>query len=143
MKITLLLLRCMIMIIDFSKLNDKDLEIAKNISKSNGSVYKTKPKNANGYEKYVWRLVGFMLASHGALACWPVTAEYDLHDYILETEDVVVYDWKNPDKGITAFDFLRNNKEYNENLKQTIHNIVDSIIGNKEMFKRNQWIGLL
>lgn len=131
------------MIIDFSKLSGKDLVIAKNISKSNGSVYKTKPKNANGYEKYVWRLVNFMLASHGPLTCWPVTAEFDLHDYILETEDVVEYDWKNPNKGITPYDFLRNNKQYNEDLKKSIHSIIDAIINNKEMFKKNKWVDLL
>lgn len=68
--------------IDFSKLDGESLTVAKQITKKDGSLYATKPKQANGLEKYIWRMVMFAVSPKREHHCIPVTAEFDLIDWV-------------------------------------------------------------
>ena len=66
--------------LDAANLNEEDLAIAKQIVKSNGQLYASKPKRASGEAKYVWRMVVFSVSDKPAHQCMPVTAELDMPD---------------------------------------------------------------
>ena len=52
--------------------------LAAEVFKKNGDFRKSKPKNASGDAKYVWRMVAFFAGIRPEM---PVTADFDLDDY--------------------------------------------------------------
>lgn len=70
-------------VIDFSKIPDESLEIAKAIFKADGTLYRTKPKKegVTGDCKYVWREVAFHISTNPQHHCMPVTSCFDLETY--------------------------------------------------------------
>lgn len=64
--------------VDLSVLSGKTLEIAEQVFKSDGSLYKSKPKNASGEAKYVWRMLAFYMSTNRQHQCIPTTADFDL-----------------------------------------------------------------
>ena len=49
------------------------------ITKKNGGLYASKPKNASGDGKYVWRMLAFYVGIRPEM---PVTAEFDLDEEV-------------------------------------------------------------
>lgn len=66
--------------IDTSKLDNESLNFAKQITKKNGDLYSSKPKNASGEAKYVWRLVMFYVSNKPQHHCMPVCADFDIEE---------------------------------------------------------------
>ena len=68
--------------IDLSKaqLDEWELGIAKGILKRDGTLYKSRPKNAPGETQYVWRMVAFFISPEARHQCIPASAEFYLPD---------------------------------------------------------------
>lgn len=62
--------------------NPEILEIAKNITKKDGTLYASKPKKVNGLEQYIWRMVAFVVSPKPQHHCMPMGAEFDLYNWI-------------------------------------------------------------
>lgn len=63
-----------------TSLSDKELAIAQQVLRRNGTLYASKPKNASGDAKYVWRMVVFAVSDNEQHQCMPVMAEFDLDE---------------------------------------------------------------
>lgn len=61
-----------------SKVSPDAERMAKAIFKNDGNFRRSKPKNATGDAKYVWRMVAFY---SGLRPQMPVTADFDLDEY--------------------------------------------------------------
>lgn len=70
-------------VIDFSKVPAESLDIAKEIFKKDGTLYKSKPKKdgISGDCLYVWRMLAFHISTNPQHHCMPVTASFDLETY--------------------------------------------------------------
>ena len=69
--------------LDFSSLNLDGAEavLAAEIVKRDGSLYKSRPKNASGEAQYLWRMVAFALGT-GSVNCMPVCADFYLPEEV-------------------------------------------------------------
>jgi hypothetical protein len=56
------------------------------ITKRDGTLYASRPKNASGSAQYVWRMVAFSLSSNPVHQCMPVLADFYVTDADLPTE---------------------------------------------------------
>ena len=56
-------------------------KVVSEITTKNGKFYKSKPKNASGDSKYIWRMIAFY---SGIRPEMPMTAEFDLDDVYWE-----------------------------------------------------------
>lgn len=70
-------------VIDFTNLSPEALNIAKHITKKDGTIYRSKPKKEgiSGDCQYVWRHLVFHVSQNRQHQCMPVTADFDLETY--------------------------------------------------------------
>lgn len=70
-------------VIDFTSLSQEANNIAKQISKKDGTLYKSKPKKdgVSGDCQYIWRHLVFYVSQNRQHQCMPVTASFDLETY--------------------------------------------------------------
>lgn len=64
--------------VDLARFSGKTAEIVSQVFKSDGSLYRTKPKNATGEAKYVWRMLAYYISTNRQHQCMPTTADFDL-----------------------------------------------------------------
>lgn len=64
--------------VDLTRFSGKTAEIVSQVFKSDGSLYRTKPKNATGEAKYVWRMLAYYISTNRQYQCMPTTADFDL-----------------------------------------------------------------
>lgn len=120
-------------------LSDEAREIVLAITKRDGSIYSSKPVNATGLEKYIWRHVVFTVSPKNQHHSFPVTADFDLYDWLEENYNDV----------LTRYEFRKLNEidkkyyhtAYNKakELKDWIREIEDEIIN---LIPKDQWHGI-
>ena len=66
--------------IDITKLTEEDAKIVAPCIKKDGSLYASKPTKADGWSKYVWRMLVFSLSEDPKHHCVPMTADNGIHD---------------------------------------------------------------
>ena len=83
--------------IDIDRLTDPFArELAREIVKRDGTLYASKPKNASGPAKYVWRMVAFSVSPVSQHHCMPVCADFDISN--TDVGFPAELDWDHPDR---------------------------------------------
>lgn len=128
--------------VDLSKIKcEVSRGVAEDLIKKDGTLYSNKKQSWDGLRKYVWRMVMFQVSSKRSHQSIPLSAEFDLMDYLEETSTNILplrqyKKLSEEDKKYytTAYEWLRN-KERRRSVDQIVDDIVDAI-------PKNQWHGV-
>ena len=120
-------------------LSDEARETVIAITKRDGSIYTSKPVNATGLEKYIWRQLVFAVSPKKQHQSFPATADFDLYDWLEENCDDV----------LTRYEFRKLNeldkKHYYtsyqkaKDLRDWLRGIEDEIL---HLIPKEQWHGI-
>ena len=104
-------------------------EIARQIVKSDGTLFASKPKKASGFAKYVWRMVAFQISPIGQHHCMPMTADFDVNYTDIGYEKMLM--WNEP-----------GSDEQRRSMKamlKVLDDVTDAIVNT---VPKNQWHGI-
>lgn len=131
--------------IDLSNLSGDAKAIAKEITKANGEVYKTKPKKASLEAQYVWREFVFVAGKNPAHHCMPVNNEFIVFD-IVDSELGYSHENRPRYNDDNYEDYMKKSWERKKEVEERLNKISDEIIKTvppEECYGLQRWASVL